>query len=240
MDKIKVLIVEDKLLIAEDIAARLRNHAMTIAGVCASGEEALELLQQEKPDLILMDIELSGAMDGISTAHVIHQHYAIPVIFLSDFADAKTLDRAKKTHPANYLTKPFNEPELVRAIDLAFSNANAPAAKKNTALKKEFIFLRAENQVYHKFLLHDILYLKAGPAYCSVITSEGEYVLSTSMNHVQEQLDEADFIKVHRSYVVNVNRITSLDGNVIHIGEHEVQMSPEHRDALLLSVKILK
>jgi len=240
MDKIRVLIVEDKLLIAEDIAARLRKHEMAIAGICPSGEEAIQLMLSAMPDLVLMDIELEGAMDGISTAQLIHQQYDVPIIYLSDYTDPKTIGRAKKTQPANYLTKPFNEADLVRAIDLAFSNANSKNIRSASPLNKNYIFLRTENQVFVKFLLNDILYLKAGRAYCNVVTTNQVYTLSTSMNHVQEQLNPSDFIKVHRSHVVNVNRITSLEGNVIKIGERKIQMSPDYRETLMERLKIIK
>src|SRR6218665_168381 len=130
MEKIKVLIVEDKLLTAEDIALRLKEHNMEVVGICTSGEQAVEEAISTKPDLILMDVELDGAMDGISAAQVISQQQSVPIIYLSDFTDSRTLDRAKKTLPANYLTKPFNEADLIRAIDLAFSNANAKGKTK--------------------------------------------------------------------------------------------------------------
>jgi chemotaxis response regulator CheB len=97
MEKIKVLIVEDKLLIAEDVAARLEKHSMEVVAICSSGEEAIEKAKNKNPDLILMDIELAGAMDGISAAQSILQHQFIPVIYLSDYTDNKTLERAKKT-----------------------------------------------------------------------------------------------------------------------------------------------
>jgi|GEM_PF-840489 len=240
MANIKVLIVEDQLLIAEDIAERLKKHSLEVAGICTSGEEAIKVVQTEKPDLILMDIELSDAMDGISTAQVILQQQFIPIIYLSNYMDQKTVERAKKTQPASYLTKPFNEADLIRAIDLAFSNANAKAGSVDRSATKDKFFLRTQNQVYVKILLSDILYLKAGRAYCSVVTKSRTYTLANSMNHIHEQLHHRDLQKIHRSYVVNVNQITELDGNVVKIGEVEVQMSKEYREALLGQLKIVK
>ena len=238
MEKIKVLIVEDKLLIAEDIAARLEKHSMEVVAVCSNGEEAIEMTNRKNPDLILMDIELAGAMDGISAAHSILRHHSVPVIYLSDYTDNKTLERAKKTQPANYLTKPFNEADLIRAIDLAFNNArHIPSA--GSRLSKP-IFLRTESQVYIKLDLQEILYLEADRSYCKVITTTRTFTLSTSMNNVYEQLNHEDFIKVHRSYIVNVNRVTSLDGNSVKIGETEIQMSKEYRDGLMGLLKIIR
>lgn len=238
MEKIKVLIVEDKLLIAEDIAQRLEKHSLEVVDICSGGEEAIEKAKSKNPDLILMDIELSGAMDGISAAQIISQQQSVPIIYLSDYTDHKTLDRAKKTQPANYLTKPFNEADLIRAIDFAFSNARPIPATGNQFSKP--VFVRTESQVYIKLDLQEILYLEADRSYCRVITTTRSFTLSTSMNNVYEQLNHDDFVKVHRSHIVNVNRITSLNGNSIKIGDIEIQMSKEYRDSLMRLLKIIR
>src|SRR5688500_7278234 len=125
MVKIKVLIVEDKLLVAEGISTILTKNDMEVVQICDTGEEALLLAESNTPDLILMDIELAGALDGISTAQMIQQKRAIPVIYLTEFTDDRTVARAFKTLPKNYLAKPFREDDLIRAINLAFTTANA-------------------------------------------------------------------------------------------------------------------
>jgi DNA-binding LytR/AlgR family response regulator len=238
MERIKVLIVEDLQMIADDIAFRLTKNELEVVGICRSGEEAIDMVQKKKPDLILMDIALAGEMDGITTAERIHQQQFIPIIYLSDYTDVRTIDRAKKTLPANYLAKPFNEPDLIRAIDIAFANArHAPAAQNRS---KDHVFLRTSNQVFVKLPVADILYLEADRAYCNVMTTTKNYTLSTSMNHVFEQFDHEDFIKVHRSYVVNIKKITALDGNVIHFDEREVTMSKEYRDDVIRLLKIIR
>jgi DNA-binding LytR/AlgR family response regulator len=238
MTAINVLIVEDKALIAEDIAAKLRKHGLEVAGMYDSGEEAVEAVKTTRPDLVLMDIELAGAMDGISAAHVLTQEYDIPVIYLSDFADPKTLDRAKKTLPASYLTKPFNEMDLVRAIDIAFTNANTQAVRR--PLKKDHVFLREDNQVFSRIKIDDILYLEADRAYSRIVTETKDYTFSTNMSDIWEQLGHDDFVRAHRSHVVNLNRITSLDGNVIHLGKKQVQMSSGYREEVLGRLKIIR
>ena len=237
MEKISVLIVEDKLLVAENIAAQLKKHSLEVVGLCSTGEEAIQLAQTKLPDLILMDIELAGAIDGISAAQMILQQRFIPIIYLTDYTDSKTFERAKKTLPANYLGKPFNENDLIRAIDIAFNNAkHLPISRNNDT----HVFLRRENQVYVKIGIQDILYLEADRAYCDVATSNQTYKFSNSMNHIYEQLNHQDFVKVHRSYIVNLKRITPLDGNVIKLGDREIHMGREFRDNVLSLLKIIK
>lgn len=237
MENIKVLIVEDKLLVAEDIAATLKRHSLEVVGICATGEEAIQVANEKNPDLVLMDIELAGAMDGISAAKVIQDEHSIPVIYLTDHTDQRIVDRAKKTFPANFIAKPFQEADLIRAIDIAFHNANAGTEEK--PILKKHIFLRTDNQVYIKLSYQEILYLKAGRSYCTLVTDHKNYTLTIPLIHVHEQVNNRDFIRVHRSFVVNVNRITELEGNTIKLGDHEVPMSPDMRNNLMKYLKFI-
>lgn len=240
MDPIKVLIVEDKALIAEDIAVRLKKHGIEILGICPTGEEAIELAKTGNPDLILMDIELSGAIDGISAAQLILENRQIPIIYLTEHTDKRTTNRAKKTHPANFLAKPFNEDDLVRAVDFAFNNANRLTASDRKNPLSNDIFVRTETQVFKKLAFDEILCLQAERAYCKIITSEREFTLATSMNHIHEQLNNVDFVRVHRSWIVNLKKVTALNGNTINVGNHRVVMSKEYRESFMKFLKIVK
>jgi DNA-binding LytR/AlgR family response regulator len=240
MEPIKVLIVEDKSLIAEDIAVRLKKHGIEVSGICATGEDAIVLAKKSELDLIIMDIELGGAMDGISAAQVILGERQVPIIYLSDHTDARTVDRARKTYPANFLSKPFNEDELVRAVEIAFNNAGRAAVEDKKNPLSNDIFIKTESQVFRKLAFDDILCLQAERAYCKIITSEREYILATNMSSIHTQLNSVDFVRVHRSFVVNLKRVTSLNGNVINLGTHEVVMSKEYRENFMKFLKIVK
>jgi DNA-binding NarL/FixJ family response regulator len=118
--KRKILIAEDENIIAIDIKNILHRGGYTVLGIVSSGEEVLRKVQEERPDLILMDISLGGSLDGIETAEVLCNEYDIPVIYLSAFSDRETLQRAKITEPYGYLVKPFDSREIEIAIDMAF------------------------------------------------------------------------------------------------------------------------
>jgi CheY-like chemotaxis protein len=113
-----IFIVEDELIEAEDIRHTLKKQGYSVAGIARTGESALEALQKEQPDLVLMDMHLAGTLDGIDTAHRIHARCNIPVIFLTAHADETTLARAKVTEPYGYILKPFDERELHSAIEM--------------------------------------------------------------------------------------------------------------------------
>lgn len=239
MEKISVLIVEDASLVAEDIASKLLKHNIDVAGIFASGEEAIESMHKKIPDLILMDIHLAGALDGVSAAHIIGKEHDIPVIYLTDHVDKVTVDRARKTFPANYLSKPFNEFDLIRSIDIAFTNWQAREQKREPGILKDFIFIK-KDQTYVKVLYNDIIYLEADRSYCRIITESSVFMQTNNMRHIFNQFAHKEFIKVHRSYIINSNKITAIEGNVITLGKYKVEMSREMRDALVGKIKILK
>lgn len=118
----QILIVEDEPLIAEDIAACLLKNDFEVAGIAYSIEDAYLEFKKGMPDLVLLDINFNSKMEGISLAHFIHQHLAIPFIFITSYADKATLEMAKVTHPSGYLVKPFNEAGLYSAIEVALFN----------------------------------------------------------------------------------------------------------------------
>ncbi|MDY6806807.1 MAG: EAL domain-containing protein [Cyanobacteriota bacterium] len=119
MSKAKVMIVEDESIIAEDIADSLESIGYSIVGIVSSGEEAIVLAGKLQPDLVLMDIMLQGEMDGIAAAEQIKSSYQIPAIYLTAYADEKTLERVKDTNPLGYIVKPFEEKNLHLTIQIA-------------------------------------------------------------------------------------------------------------------------
>lgn len=120
MSKERILIVEDEKIISLDLQRRLEKFDYNVVGLCTTGSEAVEKAEELKPDIILMDIMLAGGdIDGIDAAKIIKENDQIPVIFLTAYADEKTLNRAKEAEPFGYILKPFKEKELYTTIDIA-------------------------------------------------------------------------------------------------------------------------
>lgn len=115
----KILIVEDERIVALDISATLKSLGYEIASIAVSGVEAIEVVEKEKPDLILMDIRIKGELDGIQTAELIQANYNIPIIYLTAYADEETLSRAKITEPYGYVIKPYDKKILNSVIEMA-------------------------------------------------------------------------------------------------------------------------
>ncbi len=115
----KILIVEDEGIVARDIKHRLETLGYDVVGITGNGKDALNITNEQNPDLILMDIMLTGDLDGIETAKQIHDEYNIPFIYLTAYYDDEILEKASGTQPAGYITKPFNDVGLHAAIQLA-------------------------------------------------------------------------------------------------------------------------
>ena len=145
-NKKKILIVEDELLVAEDIAFRLKSLGYVITDLLISGEEVLPSIEKEKPDLILMDIMLKGKLDGIQTHELINRKYKIPLVYLTSYSDEQTFSRAKLTQPFGYIIKPFDERELHTVIEVAIYK-HSMEMRLEHQLKNEELISRISTQL---------------------------------------------------------------------------------------------
>jgi CheY-like chemotaxis protein len=119
MSKGTILLVEDDDIIARVIDWRLKNLGYDVCGRASSGSEAIELIMQKVPDLVLMDLNIKGDIDGIETALMIKKRISIPIVYLTSYSDEVTLERVNETHPDGFVLKPFEDNQLRVAIDIA-------------------------------------------------------------------------------------------------------------------------
>ncbi|HRD58441.1 MAG TPA: response regulator transcription factor [Ferruginibacter sp.] len=122
MNRYKILIVEDEPVIAENISIYLNNYDFEVCAIAYDCDEALEQLKTNTPDAVILDINLESNKDGIDIAITINEHYQIPFLFLTSYADKNTLERAKVVKPYGYIVKPFNEKTLLATLSIAISN----------------------------------------------------------------------------------------------------------------------
>ena len=145
MAKIKILVVEDERIVAEDIKSTLQNLGYEVCSITSKGEEAIALAGEKRPELVLMDIMLASHMDGTEAAQAIYKNYDIPVVFLSAFADTHVLKKAKVSNPFGYIIKPFTDRELYSAIEIAYNKNQLQ--KKITHLNNVLKAIRNVNQL---------------------------------------------------------------------------------------------
>ncbi|MBI5858801.1 MAG: response regulator transcription factor [Sphingobacteriales bacterium] len=131
MSKLRILIVEDEPVIAENISMYLDNADFEISGIAYDSTEAREQLIHNTPDAAILDVNLGSEEDGIDIAQHINEKFQLPFLFLTSYSDKETLERAKKVKPNGYIVKPFNEKTLLASLEIAISNF---AAEKNHSL----------------------------------------------------------------------------------------------------------
>lgn len=237
MEKVKVLIVEDQSLIADQIALALSKNNVEVTSICKTGEDAVHKFDEFNPDLVLMDIQLAGPLDGIETGEIMKSKRDVPIIILSEFTDRKTVDRSKKIIPENYISKPFQELDLIRAIDLAIHKHNLYMNEQDSVQKS---ILLKEGHRYIKIFYDDVILIKADRSYCHLYTEKASFTFSKSMNTIASQLNHPSLLRVHRSFMVNVTKISSVEGNMIKLGSHQAELSRGQRESFLTKFKLLK
>lgn len=242
MKPVRILIVEDKSIIAESLAATIEKAGYSIAGKATSGEDALTLIEKEMPDIILMDIHLSGKLDGIQTVEKLNKKNNIPVIYLTDFHDEETIKRAKHTHPSAYLLKPYQEKDLLIAIEIAFFNAsNGKEAQPGNSEKTTDLFFPfsdrffiKDKDILHRINIADVLWIKAEGSYCTIMTAQKSHTLSMSLAAFSERYTHILLLRIHRSYVVNMDKVIALNGNTVVIeGGEKIPIGETYRDEVL-------
>ncbi len=139
MSKLKILIVEDEPVIAENISIYLDNNDFEVSGIAYDSDEAFEQLKHNTPDAVILDINLESEKDGIEIADYINKNIQVPFLFLTSYSDKNTLDKAKAVQPGGYIVKPFNERTLLASLEIAISNHAADINKKLPALSLEKI-----------------------------------------------------------------------------------------------------
>jgi two-component system, LytTR family, response regulator LytT len=219
MAKVKILVVEDESIVAKDIQNSLKKLGYQVPTTVSSAEKAIEEIEENRPDLVLMDIMLKGQMSGIEAANIIKERFGVPLIFLTAYADDNTLNKAKITEPYGYIIKPFKEKELQTTIEMAmYKHEKDEAVKKERDLyhsiienkeSKDSIFVRADYRL-NKINFDDIFYVEALKDYVVINTSDNSYTTHTTMKEMVRILPNKDFVRIHRSFIVNLNKIFSI------------------------------
>ncbi|NOT37773.1 MAG: response regulator transcription factor [Saprospiraceae bacterium] len=137
--QIRVLIVEDEVLIAENLAIYLNNSDFIVTAIAYDYNEAIHQLSNNKPDIVLLDINLEDDKDGIDLAEFIFNKIKIPYVFLTSYSDKHTLERAKKFQPSGFLIKPFHDKSLLSTLEISLSNYSIQRNKEYPALELDII-----------------------------------------------------------------------------------------------------
>ena len=244
---IKILVVEDEMIIAAKISMQLTSLGYEVTGILPRGEEALLHMEENKPDIVLLDINLKGKIDGIETAALMQQRNNIPIIYLTANSDEATFNRAKPTRPYAFISKPFKQLDLQRAIELTISrmaaNDNQVHIENQTGEEQPFIlsdriFVRHREKMI-KIMVADILYMEADRNYSRIFTQHKEYLLSVTLKTIEEKLSMQLFMRIHRSYIVNISHIDEVAEGHLIIAQKPIPIGAGMREQLMQRIKTL-
>ena len=243
----KILLIEDEFILASELAETLELEGYDVVLTADNGQEALDFYQANEVDLVLCDININGDWDGIETVMRLLEIKQVPIIYLTAFTDKDTLERAKLTFPAAYIPKPYHITNLRMAIELAINNF-AVKIQNNLKILKDLtienhskemflqvnddIFIK-QNYQFVKFSLKEILYLEADNIYTNIITIQKKYVIRQSIGNVHDRLPMKNLIRVHRSFVLNINKIDSFNEYEVVVQGHVIPISRTYKDEFM-------
>jgi DNA-binding LytR/AlgR family response regulator len=247
MNALKILIIEDNLLLAEELQEQLIDFGYIITDTVANSTDAQRAFRRKLPDLVLCDIHLEGSeLDGIQLVEQLNKMAKIPIIFLTAFSDKATIEKAKAVHPAYYLIKPCNSTQLKIAIDFAILNFSTKKeaevqhslqfhATPNTSFyaSSDFFFVKTGHK-YIRIEVADIIYVEALGTNVKIITNTGTAVLSANLSNFLEQTPHPTLKRVHRSYVINIQHIRAFNKGQIFVmidkQQHEIPVGKTYRE----------
>ncbi len=250
MAKTSVLVVEDESIVAKDIQNSLKKLGYTVPSVENSGEDAIEAAGQHRPDLILMDIMLKGEISGIEAAEQIKNRYQIPVIFLTAYADESTLSKAKVTEPYGYIIKPFKEIDLHTSIEMAlYKHGKEQEVKKERDLyssivldksSDDCIFVKSNSRLV-KVRTKEIYFVEALKDYVIIHSKDAKYTVHSTMKDMLSKLSSSEFLRVHRSFIVRVDKIIAIEQNnlVMEDDKKIIPVGGSYRDELNSRLKFV-
>ena len=251
-EKVHVMIVEDESIVAMDLAAGLEMDGYVVVGVADHYEEATEIFEKNQVDILLMDINIQGEKDGVQTATALMQLKQVPLIYLTAFTDAATVQRVKETKPSAFLTKPYSIDNVRIAIELAlnhFAEAKNDTAGKVLPLHQpmndgrkndreqflqlnDYIFIK-QNYKFVKFKPSEILFASADNNYVNIHTKTQRLALRLSLAELIERLRYPRLVRVHRSFSVNLDKIDSFDDQIAKIDTYEIPIGRNYRQEFL-------
>jgi DNA-binding LytR/AlgR family response regulator len=232
MGKLKIGVIEDEMVTADTICLMLRKAGYAPAALAANYQQAMDMISQEGPDVLLLDIQLGGGSEGIEVAHKVRDIFRVPVIFIATQHDNTFVLRAKTVKPNAWLLKPFTFDDLLMAIEIGITNFNAPGSSQ---LSDPGYILVKDGYRVVKLFHHEILYLENEGNYVIFHTIDDRKVMTRgTMPHVLSMLNSDKFLRHHRSFSVNLLHLKMIEteGLVLN-GQVHLPLAAAYKSELL-------
>ena len=231
---LRCMIVEDETM-SRKVLERLCEKVsdLTLVASCEGGLEALEILQKEPVDLLLLDIHMPD-LTGIDLLESLDK----PPLVIFTTSDEQYALKAFEFSAVDYLIKPVSYPKLLKAINKARTLLDKSGEQQQGALDQDNLFIKVDNRLVN-LAVDDIQWIEALGDYIRFHTETNRYTLHMTMKKVEERLPASKFQRVHRGFIVNLTKIVDIEDNTIVIGKKVIPVSKGNREALMNRLNFL-
>lgn len=240
MENLKILIVEDDLSFALELELLVKKCGYTPLEPVDNSAEALEVIYSQSPDFILMDFDIKGRLSGLEIAEKT-KNLQIPVLFITSYNEPETYQRAMSANGIGYLVKPINKYSLRSALEMGLKSIHQVEEATDTFSSGQALYFKKKG-TFFRIDMADILYVQASGDFTVTFSSQGKFVNYIGINDLEDILDKKTFFRVHRSYIVNLSKVTSISfsQNKMEIGEEFIPFSRRVRQELMAKIKLIK
>ena len=242
MTTVKILIVEDDPLCIIDLKMLVEELGYQLVGVVDNATAVFDIMEKDKPDIILMDIDIKGDKNGIEIAKEI-ANQSIAIIFITSYIDDSTYQKAKQVGPCGYLVKPFNHFTLESIIEytvsnLVFYDENSSQDNFNgwqeDVILKDYVFIKRNNQL-EKVAIADIDFVQSEGNYSIICVGKRKFALKLSLVKVFNFLKNYPFLRVNKRHLLNMDKVDSIDlsNNKIILNDNHFSIGRTYKDVVL-------
>jgi DNA-binding LytR/AlgR family response regulator len=229
--KIRCLVVDDEQLartLLQDFISKLPQ--LELVASCKNSMQAIEVLQKESVDLMFLDVQMPD-LSGIDMLKTLtHKPVVIFTTAYPDYAlEGYSLD------VTDYLLKPFSFERFVQSVNKAAELIRLKKSAISETSKNEFLILNADHKIY-KVRLEDILYIEGWKEYVRYHTHEKQYVVLQSLKSLVQSLPADRFMRIHRSYIIALDKVTALEGNQVEIAGKNIPIGKSYKEEVLSKV----
>ena len=241
MNTFYILLVEDNLSFALEIEMLIKELGYGFAGQVDNAKDAVDAIEKQKPDLVLMDIGIKGQVNGIELASSLEKEN-VPFIFITQSRDQSTYQSAQSLNPLAYLVKPFDLLTLRSTIEQAVRiSKNHKVENENGGEVDQESFYIRNNNILNRIKYSDIYWIKSDGNYCNIHTQTKKFVTKISLVSMMRKMEKLEFIRVHKQYIVPVQRIENINlfNNLLYIGEKKIPIGRSYKSSLVKHLDLI-
>jgi DNA-binding LytR/AlgR family response regulator len=248
MKEERILIVED-VSISENIEEILQLLGYTNIDIANSANQAVKEVKKRRPDMVFMDIKLKGDKDGIELGEIIQLMVNAPIVYVTSYSDPEIIERAKRTHPAGFIVKPFNTNDIHAMVEIVLYNqrtrpttSSDPAgipALENPYVVTDAVYIKADN-AFERVDYTDIYYVEANGNMVTIFSKHRNFTIRKSMKDMEEKLPSNLFLRVQKSFIVQLAQIDNFNTKEINLKTGDVvQVGRQYYNSFLAKLNTI-